>query len=177
MIRKEKGVTLISLVVIIVVLLIIAGITVNMGLESIKRAELDELRTNMLLIEAKGRQLVEEANFKVGIISDPPTEEQNQKISEVRQEVYITNAKLALNLSDDGSSAKVKVPNISDDISKTLYIVTEEAKELWGLQQINMRENEEYLIGLDEKNMVVEVYNTKGFDGIYKLSDLRNLEV
>ena len=176
MYKSQKGITLVSLVVTIVVLLIIAGITVNMGLESIERAELDELKTDMLLVEAKATQLVEEANFKVGIISEPPTEEQKQKIIEVKKEIYVTKAKLNSNISDDGSSPEIKIPNVSDDILKSLYILTDESKELWGLQQIRTTENEKYLVKLDEKNMEVEVYNTKGFNNKYILSELKDLE-
>ena len=65
-IEKNNGVTLLALVITIVVLLIIAGITVYEGKETINRAKLEELRTNMLLIQAKSKEYVEEANFKIG---------------------------------------------------------------------------------------------------------------
>ena len=46
-IEKNNGVTLLALVITIVVLLIIAGITVYEGKETINRSKLEELRTNM----------------------------------------------------------------------------------------------------------------------------------
>ena len=63
-IKKENGITLIALGVTIIVLLIIASIGVYSGKETIKKAQLEEMRTNMLLIQAKSKEYVEEANFK-----------------------------------------------------------------------------------------------------------------
>ena len=64
--KQNKGVTLIALTVTIVILLIIAKIAIYNGKETIQRANLEALRTNMLLIEAKAKGLVEEANFQLG---------------------------------------------------------------------------------------------------------------
>ena len=66
-IKNEKGITLVALAITIIVLLIIAGIGYNYGKEAIQKAQLEELRTNMLLIEAKAKGLVEEVNFKIGL--------------------------------------------------------------------------------------------------------------
>ena len=55
-IKKENGITLIALGVTIIVLLIIASIGVYGGKETIKKAQLEEMRTNMLLIQAKSKE-------------------------------------------------------------------------------------------------------------------------
>ena len=83
-INKERGVTLVALVVTIAVLSIIAGIAIYTGKDTIKRANLEELRTNMLLIEAKAKGLVEEANFKIGL---PTAADYASKQTSVRQEL------------------------------------------------------------------------------------------
>ena len=57
-IKKENGITLIALGVTIIVLLIIASIGVYGGKETIKKAQLEEMRTNMLLIKAKSKEYV-----------------------------------------------------------------------------------------------------------------------
>ena len=44
--KKNKGVTLVALAITIVVLLIIAGISIYAGKDTIKRANLESLRTN-----------------------------------------------------------------------------------------------------------------------------------
>ena len=68
--NKNRGITLASLVITIIVLLIIAGISVYSGTDIIKRAKLEELKTNMLLIETKAKECVENANFKLGKTGD-----------------------------------------------------------------------------------------------------------
>ena len=64
--EDNRGITLVALVVTIIVLLILAGIGINTGISSMEKVKLEELKTNMLLIEAKARECVEEANFRMG---------------------------------------------------------------------------------------------------------------
>lgn len=89
--NKTNGITLISLVITIIILTILAGISIYSGKETIKKAKLEELKTNMLLIQAKARQYVEEANFKIGIGTE---EEKNAKTATVRKEIYEDTEKL-----------------------------------------------------------------------------------
>ena len=86
---NENGVTLIALIVTIIVLLIIAGISIYTGTKTIKEAKLEELKTNMLLIEAKARGLVEETNFQLG-----PDQQNNDKLGEIRKAEYEDKNKL-----------------------------------------------------------------------------------
>ena len=53
--KRQKGVTLTTLAITVVVLTIIAGIAIFSGKETIKKVKLAELKTNMLLIQAKAR--------------------------------------------------------------------------------------------------------------------------
>ena len=161
-IRENKGITLVALVVTIIVLLILAGIGLNYGNDTIKKANLEELRTNMLLIEAKAKGLVEEANFKMGISPD------DNKKTEVRKEVYENEAKLQ---PASGISAPSQIP-----VSKC-YVVTQETMNLWGIEDIELEDDEYYLIEFDDENATVEVYNTLGYDGKYSLTDIDKLEV
>lgn len=162
-IRYEKGITLVALVVTIIVLLILAGIGYNYGRDTIKKAQLEELRTNMLLIEAKAKEYVEEANFKMGISPD------DAKKTEVRKEVYEGEAKLQ---PASGVSAPSGIP------VNECYLVTQDTMNLWGLDDLKLEEGENYLIKFnDDSATVEEVYNTVGYDGKYSLTDIDNLEV
>ena len=75
--NRTNGVTLISLSITIVILLILAGIALYSGSDTIKKAQLEELKTNMLLIQAKAREYVEDANFKMGVNPDEAKCHQN----------------------------------------------------------------------------------------------------
>ena len=159
--ERNKGVTLATLVITIVVLLIIAGISISAGTNTIKRAKLEEIRTNMLLIQAKAKEYVEETNFRLGKSPD-----ENKKI-QVRKEVYETDAKLE---PANGISAPSQIP-VSD-----CYKVTKEAMKQWGLDKIKTEANEYYLIKFDDTNATVEIYNTLGYNGKYSLTEIDKIE-
>lgn len=160
--NRTEGVTLLALVVTIAVLLIIAGITVYSGKDTIERAKLEELKTNMLLIQAKARGYVEDATFKMGI--NPDDDKKNQ----VREEVYVQNAKLE------------KANSIPSDFgiadTTTCYWLTSDAQTNWGLSKMKLDSNERYLIQFNETNATVEVYNTEGYNGKYSLTDIDKIQ-
>ena len=164
LIKSQKGVTLIALVVTIIVLLIIAGISIYSGTDSLNKANLEELKTNMLLIKAKAREYVEEANFKIGKDID-----NQDAINVIKEEVYEINGKLK-------KATDVGITNVDQSIPiEECYVVTngeDGALKYWGLDKIITTENEKYLLKFDEKNITVEIYNTKGYDGKYSLTDL-----
>ncbi len=146
-IRKENAITLISLAITVIVILIISSVATYSGKEIIRKGKLEELRTNMLLIQAKAKEYVEDANFKMGLAPDETRKE------EVRKSVYVDGAKLE----------EVNAQEYGIDNSSVCYKVTKETLNIWGLDKIELKDNEDYLIAFDDENATVEIYNTKGF--------------
>lgn len=160
--EDNRGITLVALVVTIIVLLILAGIGINTGISSMEKVKLEELKTNMLLIEAKARECVEEANFRMG----GSTEE--TVVDAVRTEIYEVNNKLE-------KADSTNVPNNTGEIDLTdCYVITQETFDLWGLNKIKLSEDEKYLVKFNESRIEVEVYNTKGYDGKYSLTQIES---
>lgn len=164
--RKNKGITLIALTITIIVLLIIAGISVYSGIEIIKNANLEALKTNMLLIEAKAKEYVEEVSFKMG-----PTPDENNRAN-VRKSVYEDEAGLKKG-TDSGLSTPSEIP-ISD---ATCYYVSTDTMKKWGIDNIELEDGEGYFVKFDETNLTVEVYNNLGYDGKYSLTDIDKIEI
>lgn len=164
--NETKGVTLVALIITIIVLLIIAGITVYSGKDIIKKAKLEELKTNMLLIQAKAREYVEEATFQMGINPD------EDKKKEVRSRVYANGSEEGAQL-EEASSVPTEF-GISD--TSTCYWLTSETQKKWGLTKIKLESNERYLIQFNENDVTVEVYNSLGYDGIYSLTDIDKIQ-
>lgn len=160
--NRNEGVTLIALTMTIALLLIIAGITIYSGKDTIKKAKLEELKTNMLLIQAKAREYVEDATFKMGINPD------DNKRNQVREEVYIQNAKLT---KADTVPSEFGIIDTS-----TCYWLTEEAQNNWGLEKMDLDTNEKYLIQFKESEETVEVYNSLGYNGKYSLTEIDKLQ-
>ena len=162
-IKEEKGITLISLTIMIVIISILAGITLYSGKQTIERAKLEELKTNMLLIQAKAREHVEEANFRIGMGT---AEEKANKIPSIRQEIYENSEKLR---KADNIPADFKITDMS-----ACYYLTGETKEKWGLEKLE--DEEKYLIQFDEENVTAEIYHIEGYDGKYKLSEIEQIQ-
>lgn len=174
---KNKGVTLLALTITIIILLIIAGISISAGKNMIKKANLEELKTNMLLIKTKGKEYVENANFKLG----PNVETAEDK------ETRITNAKGELKGKELTSEEKEELAtnniiNTTGDGEFTVYcdLTTNENEnylEQMGIKGLESNEeNGKFIIKYEMKNMTVEVYNTVGYNGKYSLTDIDQIE-
>ena len=164
-IKNEKGITLIVLAVTIIIMLIIASIAIYAGTESIKNAKLEALKTNMLLIQAKAKEYVEEVSFKIGVTSGVDATEVQNRTNQARTEIYINDAQLEV-VTDTS-----KIPRLT---SGNTYKVGQEALKKMGLEQIE-NTGGEYWVTFDEENCTVEVYNTEGYQGNYSLTDIENI--
>ena len=119
----------------------------------------------MLLIEAKAKGVVEEANFQLG-----PDLQKKDDIDSIRYNVYEEENKLQ------------KISNISNipseiPIGNNVYVFTEDTAELWGLNKVwkELDSGEYYLIAFDEENASVEIYNTLGYNGNYSLTQIDSI--
>lgn len=161
--KKDQGITLITLAITVVVLIILAGIGIYSGKETLKKANLEELHTNLLLIQAKAREYVEEANFKIGIVSN---EERAGKTATVRDEVYV---------QAQGLECATNIPEtISITDANACYYLTESTKNKWGLEKI--KDEKQYIIEFDEMNEKVEVYSIKGYEGKHSLTEINQMQ-
>ena len=181
--KKNEGITMLVLVITVILLLILSGISINTGNNIIKRANLENLKTNMLLIEVKGKEYVENGNFNLGTGFDKLKDE-TEKSKRI-----------------DAAKSKLKGKEITDasQLPETFEITTDQFNteknnleyyyELsdYDLEDMGMANEEtknikgNSIIKYDIIDNTVEVYNTQGFTKddktYYKLSDLRNLEV
>lgn len=165
-VKKDKGVTLVSLVVTILVIIIIASISIYSGKEVIKRAKLEDLSTNMLLIQVKAKECVEEASFKIGKKTN------TEEINEIRMEVYGTEKDGAQMIS--ASNQDIQDIKVSQQENNVFYKLTPETCSKWGLTKI---ENPgDYIIGFDEQQNIAEIYYIKGYNGKYSLTDIEQIE-
>ena len=174
-IMNQKGITLVVLIITIIVLLILAGITIHIGTESIQKANLEELKTNMLLIETKAREFVENASFDLGINPENATDEMK------------TNAQSELNGEDKGTlvtsddSIINQLLNIGirqEDIdNEKVYKLTTENLEKMGINDVQSNYEEGwYVIVYNIDETTAEIYHTVGYNGKYSLTDIEQIE-
>lgn len=174
--NNNKGITMISLAISIVVLLILASVSIGIGNNVIKQSNLENLKTNMLLIKSKAKEYVENANFSIGATIDTvEVEEKNNRINNAKEKLKGTE------ITD-----KNEISNIENNVESNEYIFyykisTQELNDI-GLNNVKSDEkNGFYIIKYDIKNIEVEIYNTKGFKDedktYYSLTDIQNLNI
>ena len=168
---KNKGITLVALTITIIILLIIAGISISAGGNMIKKANLEALKTNMLLIKTKGKEYVENANFKLGPKFDT-AEDKQTRIDNAKTELKGTIA-----TSDEVAQIKNKIGENKVDTDYTFYSeLTMSNLEEMGIKGVQLEDNETYIIRYEIDSMEVEVYNTLGYNGKYSLTDIEKIE-
>ena len=64
--KKNKGITLVPLIVLIIIMLILLGISVEISRNILEKSKAEKLFTYMKLIELRANAYYEEINFKIG---------------------------------------------------------------------------------------------------------------
>ncbi len=144
--KGEKGITIVALIIMIIVMLILVAVGVEFGMESIDKAKLEDIKTDMLSIKAKAKIVVEQYNYKEidGLVGTQITNEDANKIN--------------VNISSDAENFRKWS---SSDL---------------GDQGLSTIEGDKYIVHYDIDNPNnCEVYYLKGYNGKYSLSELQEL--
>ena len=165
MIKSNKGITMVSLVIVVIVMAIIFGITANAGIETMEEAKVKDKITVLSMIKAKAMGYQEKVNFQAGI--------DGAKLEAARTAVYEGEAEL-VKIEDSISS----IPGINTNNAN--YYVPKVALDKMGINK-NPEDNE-YIISFNDQNLTVEVYLSKGYvikgnDIKYSLTELEGLEM
>ena len=196
--KKNKGVTMISLAIMLVVLMILATITMYYGNSAVKEAKLQDLKTNMLLIQANLKGDLEKYHFETNSLDEAT---KNSKKSEylkgtILSDSSITEVKEAFDKIENSSQVRKKInkdyPQVSnfkivnDDIEYNsdedkfqYYYLDNNTLSQLGLKDVKSNsENGYYIVAYSMNPLcsnVVEVINTKGYLGNYTLSRIELL--
>lgn len=152
--KKERGITLTMLVITIVILAIIVSITVYVGSNMIEKTNLQNLNTNMLLIQAKVKTIGEDSKFNKNEATL-----KGQKVSQVTQNQKIEEL----------------VNSQIIDTPDTYYLLSQEDLNTMGLEKIQIEEG--YVVNYE----TAEIIYVKGFEAnkttYYKLSETKGLTI
>ncbi len=153
-IKSNKGITLIALIITIIVILIITTITVYTGSNIVDEAKFEDVKTNMLLMEAEIKNYVEQAKFE------------NKKIEDFTGDGIKNDNNVVLKL---GEPEEVE--------GNTFYKIITDMSEL----NLDKIDPEKYLVSIDINNLEVDVYFKPGIsngDGIpfSFLSEIKSYE-
>ena len=174
---------MVALVITIVLLLILAGVSIGTGGNIVKRAELENLKTGMLLIEVKGKEYVENSNFNLGTgfnnLKDE--NEKNKRIESAKSKLKGTEITSASELDPNFGITEA---TFKEEQNKLIFYYKLSSYDLEDMGMANEETKNikgNSVIKYDIQNSGIEVYNTEGFTKgdktYYKLSEIKNLEV
>ena len=161
--KNQNGVSLPILIIGIVVIIAITSVIVNYGIDMAEENRLQDLRTNMLLIQADAKKDLEEVCFQTANL-DANKEEDLTKINEIKKE----NLKGVL---VQGSEAESSIPQ-EITVDEDSYYLDEMTLNEIGVKDLNSEQYGYFIVKYDFSNTTVEVINTKGYDGKYTLTQL-----
>ncbi len=169
--KKQNGITLVTLTITIVVIMIIASISVNYGVDLIKQAKLQDLRTNMLLIQAETKKGLEEVSFQTANL-DKNKAEDVIKIDSIKAE-NLKGHKISENPSIEEKLRKIGCFEESNK-DNYYYFETQDLENI-GLKEVSTEEYGYFVVKYDIENVKVEVINTEGYKGNYTLEEINTL--
>lgn len=162
----------INLIIAIIIIIAIATVIFIVGKKALQETSLQDLRTNLLLIQGKAKTYTENVSVETANL-DETKEEDNTKIEEVKgQKLKGT----ALENCAENIKNEAKKAGIQD--TKDYYYLSQEDLNSMGIN-IQVEDNAYYLVKYNFED--TEVVYTKGYEHegkiYYKLSELKNVEL
>lgn len=80
--NKEKGITLIALIITVILMLILIGVGIDYGTDSIDKAKVEDIKTDMISIKTRAKIIAEQYNFKdiESLVGSQISDEEAQKL-------------------------------------------------------------------------------------------------
>ena len=162
----------INLIIALIIIISIAVLIVTVYKKVIQETTLQDLRTNLLLIQGKAKTYTENVSVETANLDETKTED-NTKIEEVKgQKLKGT----VLENCDENIKNAAKKAGIGD--TKDFYYLSQEDLNSMGIN-IQVEDKEYYLVKYNFED--TEVVYTKGYEHegkiYYKLSELKDIEV
>lgn len=174
--KNEKGITVVALMITIILLLILAGITIYTGKDSIQKANLEGLKTNMLLIQTKAREYVENASFDLGIDPQNATDEMKTK---AKNELSGEDKGTLVTSDDSIVDALLNIGIKQEDIdNEKVFKLTTENLEKMGIHDVTSdSEDGWYVVVYNIDDTTAEIYHTIGYQGKHSLTEIEQIEL
>ena len=165
--RNESGKSIIILLILTILIMIGVAVVINYAKDMMKETKVQDLRTNMLLMQAETKKGLEKVCFET-VNLDEKKEADLTKINEIKAE-HLEGTILS-NSPAEVQEAVKSVPEVTFD--ENCYYLDEETLKEIGIQEINIEEFGYFIVKYDFENANIEVINTKGYDGNYTLTQI-----
>lgn len=164
---NESGKSIITLVILTILIMIGVAVIINYAQQMMTETETQDLKTNMLLMQAEVKKELEEVCFQT-VNLDESKEDDLVKINEIKNE-YLKGTLLSNSPAEVQETIK-NVPDITFD--ENCYYLDEATLTEMGIQGVDESQFGYFIVKYDFSNANVEVINTNGFDGNYTLTQI-----
>ena len=169
--KNESGKSIVILVIMTILIIIGASAIINYAKQMVEETKSQDLRTNMLLMQAEAKKGLEEVCFRT-VNMDKTKEADLTKINEVKQE-FLEGVMLS-NSPAEVQEAIKNVPEVTFD--ESCYYLDETTLNEMGIKNINQEEEGYFIVKYDFSNDNLEIINTKGIEGKYTLTQIVEAE-
>ena len=157
MIKNNKGITILVLAITIAVLLILLGITIDTSTKVIESAKLQNINTNMLLIQARVKVISEKVVF-----DGDNSAYRGEKISDVTYET-IENLK------------NIGIIDTQDQNYSSYYIWDQSLLNEFGMDKIKLNSGQYFVVNYATNEVITTEGITFNGNTYYKLSETKDL--
>lgn len=169
--KNESGKSIVILLILTILIIIGASIIINYAKQMMEETKAQDLRTNMLLMQAEAKKGLEEVCFRT-VNMDETKESDLTKINEIKQE-FLKGIILSNSPSEVQEAIKY-VPEVTFD--ESCYYLDETILTEMGIENIDQEEYGYFIVKYDFSNANLEIINTKGYDGKYTLTQIVELQ-
>lgn len=165
--RNEGGKSIVILIILTILIMIGAGVIINHAQQMMYETKAQDLKTNMLLMQAEVKKGLEEVCFQT-VNLDESKEEDLTKINEIKNENL--KGTVLSNSPAEVQEATKNVPDVTFD--ENCYYLDEATLHEMGIQDVNSSQYGYFIVKYDFSNAGVEVINTNGSNGNYTLTQM-----
>ena len=168
--KSKAGKTFIKLMIAIIIIAIIVIVGIYYSKNMIQKTQLQDFKTDMLLIQVKAKEVLEQVSFEKNKINN------NDITLETLKEQYLVGTPLTSEMLESFPQQVKELIN-SENLSEYYYFTTEQLNEL-GINNAKSDGEDGYYIVryIMDTDASVEVINTKGYEGNYTIEQIELLE-
>lgn len=168
--KSQEGKTFIKLMIAIIIIAVIVIVGIYYSKNMIQKTQLQDFKTNMLLIQVKAKEVLEQVSFEKNKINN------NNITLETLKEKYLVGTPLTSEMLESFPQQVKELIN-SENLSEYYYFTTEQLNEL-GINNAKSDGEDGYYIVryIMDTDASVEVINTKGYEGKYTIEQIELLE-
>ena len=165
--EKQNGVAIPVLIIGIVIIIAIVSVIVHYAEDMVQENRLQDLRTNMLLMQAETKKGLEEVCFKIANL-DESKEEDLAQINETKNQ-YL-KGKI---LNESPEEVQEAVKNIQDfNFDENCYYLDQNTLNEIGIKKITEEKYGYFIAKYDFSNANVEIISTKGYNEKHTLTQI-----